>query len=165
MKTRRLVGHPVGPDDLDDFRTLFQDEQVAETMAGTRSDAEVAAIVERDADHWARHGYGQWAWQDAATGAFVGRGGLRTLPLLGRVETEVGYALLPRWWRQGVATEIAQASVRYAFDEAGLDALVSFTLPTNVGSRKVMEAAGFTYDRDITHADLPHVLYRLARAG
>jgi RimJ/RimL family protein N-acetyltransferase len=164
VRTARLVGHPIGPDDLDDMRTLFQDLEVAETMNGTRSDAEVAVIVERDADQWARHGYGQWAWQDAVSGAFVGRGGLRALPLLGRVETEVGYALLPRWWRLGLATEIAAASVRHAFDEVGLEALVAMTLPTNVGSRRVMEAVGFTYDRDITHAGLPHVLYRLARA-
>ena len=76
------MGHPVGPEDLDDFRALFQDLQVAETMAGARSDEEVAAIVERDADHWARHGFGMWAWRDAATDLFVGRGGLRTLGLL-----------------------------------------------------------------------------------
>ena len=35
------------------------------------------------------------------------------------------------------------------------------TLPTNEGSRRVMAKAGFTYDRDIVHWDLPHVLYRL----
>ena len=136
-------------------------------MNGTRSDAEVDAILERDVDHWERHGYGHWAWRalDPEAGGFVGRGGLRTLPLLGRVETEVGYALLPTWWRRGLATEIAAASVRHAFEEVGLTSLVSFTQPTNVGSRRVMEAVGFVYDRDFTHAGLPHVLYRLARVS
>jgi RimJ/RimL family protein N-acetyltransferase len=38
---------------------------------------------------------------------------------------------------------------------------VSFTLPHNAASRRVMEKAGLTYERDITHAGLPHVLYRL----
>jgi RimJ/RimL family protein N-acetyltransferase len=159
------VGHPVGPDDYEELRRLFQDERVGETMAGTRSDAEVAAIVDHDADHWSRHGYGHWVWRDATTAEFVGRGGLRTLSLLGRVETEVGYAVVPDRWREGLATEMAAASVAHAFADAELDALVSFTLPTNVGSRKVMEAVGFSYDRDFTHAGLPHVLYRLTRAG
>ena len=161
VETARLVGAPVTRGDLTEFRSLFQDEQVACTMAGKRTDAEVAAIVERDVEHWERHGYGMWAWRCSASGMFVARGGLRTVPLLGRVETEVGYAVMPRWWRQGFATEIATFSVGYAFAQAGLDALVSMTLPTNEGSRRVMAKAGFTYDRGIVHWDLSHVLYRL----
>ncbi len=42
----------------------------------------------------------------------------------------------------------------------GIRDLVAFTLPTNLGSRGVMEKAGFRYERDITWANLPHVLYR-----
>ena len=162
VETARLVGTPVAPSDLEEFRSLFQDEQVARTMAGKRTDAEVAAIVERDVEHWRLHGYGMWTWRDPTSDAFVARGGLRVIPLLGRVEIEVGYGVMPRWWRQGYATEIARFSVAYAFADVGLDALVSFTLPTNEGSRRAMANAGFTYDRDITHFGLPHVLYRLA---
>ncbi len=38
--------------------------------------------------------------------------------------------------------------------------VVAFTLPTNLGSRGVVEKVGFTYEREITWANLPHVLYR-----
>jgi RimJ/RimL family protein N-acetyltransferase len=60
--------------------------------------------------------------------------------------------------------------VRYAFDGMGLDALVSFTVPGNVKSRRVMEKLGMTHDPadDFDHPKLPeghpwrrHVLYRL----
>ena len=163
VKTDRLVGHPVGPGDLDDLRALFQDERVGATLGGTRSEAEVEAIVDHDARHWARHGYGVWAWHEPESGRFVGRAGLRTLPLLGSVETEVAYALMPEWWRRGLGTEMAVASVDYAFETAGLDALVAFTMPTNAGSRRVMENAGFVFDREFTYANLPHVLYRLTK--
>ena len=43
----------------------------------------------------------------------------------------------------------------------GLAGLVARTLPTNRASRRVMEKAGFGYERDTVHARLPHVLYRL----
>jgi RimJ/RimL family protein N-acetyltransferase len=43
----------------------------------------------------------------------------------------------------------------------GLDDIVAFTLPTNDASRRVMEKLGFSYERDIEHAGMPHVLYRL----
>jgi len=38
--------------------------------------------------------------------------------------------------------------------------VVSFTLPDNLTSRRVMEKLGFTFERDTRHAGLPHVLYR-----
>jgi ribosomal-protein-alanine N-acetyltransferase len=40
--------------------------------------------------------------------------------------------------------------------------VVAFTLPTNWASRRVMEKVGFTFERDIVHAGLRHVLYRIA---
>jgi hypothetical protein len=49
------------------------------------------------------------------------------------------------------------------FQDLDLAELVALTLPHNAASRGVMEKVGFTYDRDIVHAGLAHVLYRLAR--
>ena len=63
--------------------------------------------------------------------------------------------------------------VRYAFEVVGLDALVSFTAPGNLKSRRVMEKLGMTRDpaEDFDHPLLPeghplrrHVLYRLRRS-
>ena len=64
--------------------------------------------------------------------------------------------------------------VDYAFNELALDSVVSFTVPANVHSRRVMEKLGMTYDSrdDFDHPRLPeghplrrHVLYRLSRKG
>lgn len=164
ISTARLHGRPVTTGDLVDFRRLFQDEQVALTMAGKRTDAEVDAIVAADVAHWVGYGYGCWSLRSAATGEFVGRGGLRRVDIddVGE-ETELAYALLPAFWRQGLATEIARFSVTRAFDVHGLSSVVAMTLPTNEGSRRVMADAGLTYERDIVKRGLPHVLYRLSR--
>ena len=50
-------------------------------------------------------------------------------------------------------------SVEVAFNDLGLREIVAFTLPDNLASRRVMEKAGFVYDREVTHVGLPHVLY------
>ena len=92
---------------------------------------------------------------------FVGRGGLRRVVIDGKDEVEVGYGLMPEFWGQGLATELAVASVRVGFEVLKLPDVVSFTLPTNKKSRRVMEKAGFQYEKDVVWADLPHVLYRL----
>jgi ribosomal-protein-alanine N-acetyltransferase len=78
----------------------------------------------------------------------------------GHPEVELGYRVAAAWWGRGIATEMASALVAVARDRLGLADLVAFTLPYNLASRRVMEKAGFTYERDIEWAALPHVLYR-----
>ena len=92
----------------------------------------------------------------------MGRGGLRRCEIEGIREVEVAYAVVADRWGQGFATEMAEAAVDAAFRKLKLASVVAFTLPSNKASRGVMEKVGFSYERDIVHADLPHVLYRLA---
>jgi [ribosomal protein S5]-alanine N-acetyltransferase len=160
VETKRLLGRRIQPDDFHLFRELHQNSQVAETM-GVRSEEEIREMFARHIDHWNRHGFGLWIWQSRADGKFVGRGGLHQVFVGGHDEVEVGYALMPHFWRQGLATEIAQAAIDVAVHRLGLADIVAFTLPTNLGSRRVMEKNGLQFERDIIWKDLPHVLYRL----
>ena len=95
------------------------------------------------------------------SGDFVGYGGIKHAEVEGRDEIELAYAIRSDHWRKGFATEIATAALQHAFDTMHLERIVAFTLPHNKASRGVMENCGFTYQRDIVHANLPHVLYIL----
>jgi len=66
----------------------------------------------------------------------------------------------------------ARAAVAFGLGIAGLDEIVSFTVPANRRSRRVMERIGMTSsaDDDFDHPGLPeghplrrHVLYRIER--
>jgi [ribosomal protein S5]-alanine N-acetyltransferase len=114
----------------------------------------------RQAHHWERHGFGLWLLRDRATGELVGRGGLQYTDAIGGYAVEAAWAIVPERWGRGLATELGQASVRVAFESLRLDEIIAITLPGNVGSRRVMEKAGFVYDREIEHVGLAHVLYR-----
>jgi len=160
VETPRLIGRPPTPSDFSLLCQLHQNDAVTATLGGSLSDEQVRQRLADHIAHFNRHGYGLWIFCSKADGSFVGRGGLRNVFVGGHDEVEVGYALLPEFWNQGLATEIAQASVKIGFDECHLSELVSFTLPTNVQSRRVMEKAGFRFDREIAYKDLPHVLYR-----
>jgi ribosomal-protein-alanine N-acetyltransferase len=140
---------------------MHGDAQVMRTLGGVRTDAQTAAVLALLAAHWEAHGFGYWMARDTATGAFVGRGGLRHVIVGGAPEVEVGYALMPPYWSQGYATELGRAAVDTGFGALGCSALVGFTLPTNDASRRVLERLGFAYERDTIWAGLPHVLYRL----
>jgi len=161
----RLRAEPLGPQHQAHVERLLIDPRVGEWLGGVRGPDEIAGHVADAAAHWASNGFGYEAFFDADTGEFVGRGGLRRVEVGGREEVEIGWAVVPERWGEGIGTEIARHSARRAFDELGLRDVVAFTQPHNIASRRVMEKAGFAYERDVEYANLPHVLYRLRAPG
>ena len=122
-----------------------------------------AHIVDKlvgDIEHWDRYGFGPWLLRDRAGGEMVGRGGLKHTTATGVDEVEIGWTIHPARWGEGLATELARASIQTAFGELDLDALIAYTSPDNVASWRVMEKVGMVFEREITHSGLPHVVYR-----
>lgn len=167
-RTLRLVAErPAVDSHLDFAAQLFADPRVAATLwpahlGGPRTAAQTRSVFDRDLDHWDRHGFGQWWWRLGDDGDLVARGGLQWTMVGGEASIEVGWAVLPRRWNEGLATELAGASLEVGFDELRLDSIVAYTLVTNCASRRVMEKSGFSYEREVRHLDLPHVVYRLS---
>ncbi len=157
--TARMNAARISEADFDDLFRLNQDPEVAKTMAGTRSEAETRAFIRSSIEHWKRYGHGYWIFRDHTDGRFIGRAGLHQVEIDGAPEIEIAYGLMPEFWRRGFATEMARAILHIA-STLGLRDLVAFTLPSNLGSRGVMEKVGFRYERDIRWANLSHVLYR-----
>jgi ribosomal-protein-alanine N-acetyltransferase len=163
LQTPRLLLSRPADADLPDLTAMHTDPRVMATLGGLRSPEELDALHRRLLGSWERDGFGVWVARHRPDGRFVGRGGLRRVQVGGRDEVEVAYARVPGFWGRGLATELAREGVRVGFEVLRLAELVCFTLPTNAASRRVMEKAGFCYERDIEHAGLPHVLHRLRR--
>jgi RimJ/RimL family protein N-acetyltransferase len=60
---------------------------------------------------------------------------------------DLGYRLLRRHWRRGLASEGSRELMRYGFDDIRLDRIIAQTLTVNAASRAVMERLGLTYVR------------------
>jgi RimJ/RimL family protein N-acetyltransferase len=163
LESERLAYERIGPRHADAFNALMLDPRVLRTLwpwSTVPSEGQLRSSHAGKMAHWEHHGFGMWALFDRATKEFVGRGGLQYTDVLGTRSVEVGWAIVPERWGQGLATELARTSVDVGFSDLGLDEMIAFTLPDNIASRRVMEKAGFVYAREITHAGLPHVLYR-----
>lgn len=146
-----LAGRPC-PEDFPEWCQLLQDPRVAATLGGPRPEARVRQDLEASQEHWARYG---------ADGRLLGRCGLRHAEVEGQEEIELLYALRFESWGRGLATEMAAAALEVGFERLCLEDVVAFTLTTNRASRRVMEKVGMRHERDITHAGLPHVLFRI----
>jgi RimJ/RimL family protein N-acetyltransferase len=79
---------------------------------------------------------------DAATGTPAGEIGLfyQEPPT---AQAMIGYSMLPAWRGRGLPTRAAQLVALWAFAETGIARLIAGALPTNVGSQRVLEKAGF----------------------
>ena len=166
LLTARLVCVRPAPEHADDLSTLLRDPRVARTLFATAAaptEAEVVANLAAKQAHWERHGFGLWMLYDRESGAIVGRGGLQHTIATGCDEIEVGWAIVPERWGEGLATELALTSVEAGFGTLELTELIAYTLVDNVASRRVMEKAGFSYERGMQHVGRPHVLYRRRR--
>ena len=161
LETARMVGDPIGPQHREGLLAILGDPRVGATLGGVATPAMVDAHIAGTAAHWEQHGFGWYAFTDRGTGALVARGGPHFAHVAGREEVEIGWTVAADRWGEGLATELGAASVDVAFGPLGLVDVVSFTLPDNVASRRVMEKLGFAFERDTLYAGLPHVLYRL----
>lgn len=162
VRTGRLEGRRAVLTDLADVWALQQDPQVMATLGGKLlSEDEVRQQLDRQDAHWQTHGFGIWNWRRQDDGRFVGRGGVRFAEISDRTEVELLYAIASPFWRQGFASEIAQASIDAAFRQLEVSSVASWTLPHNLASQGVMKKAGLRFERDVTWALLPHVFYRI----
>ncbi len=146
-----------------------------EFMPGVLSPEQSDALADGIEAHFRRHGFGLCAAELRVDHSFIGFIGLSVPSFQAHFTpcVEIGWRLSADYWGQGLATEGAQEIVRYAFEQIGLNALVSFTVPANVRSRRVMERLGMIRNPadDFDHPALAeghplrqHVLYRLPNA-
>lgn len=85
-------------------------------------------------------GYGIFAVEERATGAFVGYAG--PYYPLGWPEPEIAYGLLPEFHGRGYATEVAGRALRHAHDDLGWTTAISAIDVDNVASQRVSERLG-----------------------
>ena len=132
------------------------------------------ALVARVEAHFQKHGFGLWAVEIRGSGSFAGFVGLQTPPFEAPFTpcVEIGWRLAPETWGKGYATEAALAVIHHGFTTLGLQEILSWTVPANVRSQRVMAKLGMTHDPrdDFDHPLLSeghplrrHVLYRLRR--
>lgn len=162
--TTRLVGAPVAREHFAEIRLLHDDPRVMATLSADGnifSDAQTHAFLDRATRHWELHGFGLWFFRDPHSQASVGYGGIKHADVEGTDQVELSYAIRFESWGKGYAIEMSEAALRLGFEQFHLERVVAFTLPHNHRSRRVMEKCGFSFERNITHAGLPHVLYAL----
>jgi RimJ/RimL family protein N-acetyltransferase len=168
LVTERLILRPLEDSDLDAYTELFTQPEVrrALRLPDTYSRREAWSGMAQWRGQWELRGSGHFAVEERATGRFVGRAGLHRPEVHDWPGLEVGWALHPRYWGKGYATEAGAGSVAYAFEVVGADEVFSVILPENRRSQAVAGRLGLTLfeERVLSiYPDEPHGIWRLER--
>lgn len=174
LRTERLLLRSWRHSDRAPYAALNADPEVMEHFPAPLTREQSDAHVDRMSAALDAQGWGLWAVEVPDEAAFIGFIGLAVPGFEAHFTpcVEVGWRLARSAWGRGYAPEGARAALALAFDELGLDEVVSFTSVGNTKSRRVMEKIGMTHDstEDFDHPNVPadnpvrrHVLYRIRK--
>lgn len=172
--TERLLLRAWRDHDLEPFAALNADPVVMEHFPAPLTRRESDAFVDVVQERWREGGPSWWAVEEIDGAPFIGFVGLSEVRFDEHFTpaVEVGWRLAREHWGRGYAPEAARAAIDHGFDVLDLEEIVSFTVPANTRSRRVMEKLGMRHDpaSDFVHPALgaehplgPHVLYRIER--
>jgi RimJ/RimL family protein N-acetyltransferase len=176
LHTERLRLRRWLPSDRQPFAQVNCDPRVMEFLPGPLSRHESDARADQIEAHFQQHGFGLWAVEIPGVTTFAGFVGLYVPRIVAPFSSciGVGWRLGAAHWNRGYATEGARAALDFGFRWLQADEIVSYTVPHNVRSRRVMEKLGMTHSAkdDFDHPLLAeghplrwHVFYRLRRPG
>ena len=142
LETPRLILREMAAADATALLAVFSDSRVMASFPGTPpfNADRMNAWVARNLMHQTEHGYGLFSVVHRADGLVIGDCGLERM----EIGVELGYDLRSDYWCQGLATEAATAVRDFAFDELGLDRIVSLIRVGNQASRRVAEKVGLS---------------------
>lgn len=148
LRTARLLLRPWREEDLPAYAAMNADPEVRRWFPGTLARGQSDAQATKLQAHIDAHGFGFWAVEIADRVPFIGFVGLQhvTFEAPFTPAVEIGWRLARAHWGQGYATEAARAALAHGFGPVGLAEVVSFAVPGNLASRRVMERIGMRHD-------------------
>lgn len=161
--TAHLILHRLQPKEAEVLYRIYQSEGVLQYFPITVPPPleKVQRFICGQEEHWEKYGYGNWGVLPVGGQEIVGWAGLQYLPELD--ETEVGFLLDRPWWGKGYATEAAQASIKFGFENFSLDHIIALVHPENLASQRVIEKCGLVYQETIPVWGIKLKRYRIEK--
>lgn len=150
LETDRLTLREITTDDAEFLLKLLNEpsfiENIGDRNVRTVEDARQYASNGPIASY-KQHGFGLYLVELRESRAPIGICGLVKRDSLS--DADLGYALLPEYWRKGYALEATSAVKKYGFADLGHKRILAIVNPDNAGSIKVLDKLGLKFTRMI----------------
>jgi len=148
LETERLVLRPLQGKDLDDLFEYTQDEETARYVTWNANQAieQAEQFLNYVLSNYEQGKEAPWAIVWKETGKMIGTIDFIHLLLDDNKQAELGYALSRQLWGKGIVTEAVARVMAYGFEELKLERIQARCMEGNIGSARVMEKVGMTYE-------------------
>jgi ribosomal-protein-alanine N-acetyltransferase len=163
LETPRLALREFSADDVDALASVLSDPETMRFYPAPLDEVGVEDWIARNRRRYAKDGHGLWAMVLKSSGGLIGDCGLTVQDVEDVNEIEIGYHARRDLWGQGLATEAARACRDYGFAHLVVSRLVSIIRPENLASCRVAEKNGMAIWKEVTRANLPHLVYAVQR--
>ncbi|MEK5529605.1 MULTISPECIES: GNAT family protein [unclassified Viridibacillus] len=163
LETDRLSLRKISLDDLYDMHTYCSNEEVARYCTWTKHESleDTEEFIRLILNKYELDQYALWGIEEKETGTLIGTIDFVSWQPKQQI-AEIGYAISQVYWGRGIVTEASKAVIAYGFEEMDLVRIQAKCLIENVGSARVMEKVGMSYEGLIrkgllvkdTHRDL-----------
>ncbi|MEQ5789669.1 GNAT family N-acetyltransferase [Muricauda sp. NFXS6] len=161
--SERLLFRKLKASDFDDWLPFYRNPKSTQYWEGLPKDPVEAckAQFDRVFERYENNLGGMNGLISKESGELVGICGLLVQTVDNITELEIGYSVLPKYWRQGFAFEAAQNCKEFAFENNFADSLISIIHVDNVPSQKVAQKNGMYLDKTTTYKNNPVHIFRV----
>ncbi|MGG4090914.1 GNAT family N-acetyltransferase [Paenibacillus lautus] len=147
LETDRTILRKLRSEDEQDIFHYGSDDDVSRyTVWPThRTMEDTRLYLTRVLHKYSQHSVAPWGIVDKETGKIIGTSGFMSWNVH-HAKAELGYALSKDYWNRGYMTEVIRTIISFGFERMGLVRIEASCHPLNVGSARVMEKAGMSYE-------------------
>lgn len=169
LETNRLLLRELVPSDDFDFFDMDSNPEVHLYLGNNPSKTifDSRRHISNIRQQYLENGIGRWAVIVKDTGEFAGWSGLKLEKNINGHHTfyDLGYRFKPKFWKQGFATEAAQAFVKFGFEELDLPEICAYVSAQNQASIRVLEKCGLTYVNTFKYDGADDLWYKIINPG
>ncbi|CAM3108517.1 GNAT family protein [Paenibacillus sediminis] len=153
LETERLILRKLRLEDLEDMYSYASDEELTKyvTWDTHQSMSDTEQFMNYVLQQYANKSVAPWAIEYKQNGKMIG-----TIDFVwwkpDHKIAEIGYVLSKDYWGKGMTTEAARAIIQFGFEQMDLVCIQARCFIQNIGSSRVMEKSGMSFEGIIRKA-------------
>lgn len=149
IETDRLLFQILQPSHFEQWLPFFEEPLSNQFWTGLPKDPRLACQqqFDRTFERYQKNLGGLNAVLNKHTGELIGLCGILVQQIADKRELEIGYNILPNYWKKGFATEAAKKCKETAFKNQWASSLISIIAVNNHPSQRVAQALGMQKER------------------
>lgn len=162
IETSRLTLRYITSRDAPALKSILGDAEVMRySVIGVHNKKQIKQFIEQRLLSYLERGFGLYALVHKQNQETIGYCGFFIQSIAEQREVEVGYRLAKQYWGRGLATEAAQAVIKYGRERFDFQRYICLIEPDNIRSIRVATKLGMTLEKKIIYYGLNVAVYSL----